>query len=233
MSVDDIFGYVRTLTKTTNYQFTDSELMVLLKIWLHKIQRAICQARSDFFGTKDYTVPLLGQEDIPLPDDCMEVKSVEVCYNADATVTEQIWHQADEIDVGQIKIPWDTIQKNATMESPKYDILDNRLWLAPVREAVIGTKVIRVRLWYIERPADPTIGTDTPMISTLNQNLLDYQPIIGLGMCSDVLAALGSPRSSEFLQRYEIDTNKMLKEIRQQDIGAITATFPYNDGSQY
>jgi len=233
MTVSDIIQYARTLTKTTSYQFSDDELFNLVKIWLHKLQREIAQARADFFGVKSYTSPALDQEDIPLPDDCIELKAVEVCYNADKDVKEQKWYKAEEIDISQSSQTWDDIQKNATIEHPVYDVLDNRLWIAPIRQAVIGNKTVKIRLWYISRPADPINLTDAPLISDINKNLLDYQPIIALGVAYDILSSLGSPRAPEFIQRYEVDISKMLKEIKQQNLEAIIADIPYLTGDNY
>ncbi|MEM3609341.1 MAG: hypothetical protein QW076_00320 [Candidatus Anstonellales archaeon] len=234
MTVAKLIDYIRLLTKTTSSQFTDSELIDLIQIWLHKVQRAVVMTRSDFFGTKSFVYPEVNQEDIPLPDDCMEVKAVEVCYNANADEKDQIWYKGEEIDIGQLQVPWDTIQKTASYTCPKYDILDNRLWIAPIRNYIVGNgAVIKVRLWYIARPPDPTTLMDTPLISSINRNLLDYQPIIALGVAYDILTILGSPRAPMFLQRYETDISKMVREIKQQNIGALTETMPYNDGAQY
>ncbi len=234
MTVANLIDYIRLLTRTTSAQFSDNELLELIKIWLHKVQRAVAMARADFFVVKSYTSPELDQEDIPLPDDCIEIKAVEVCYNANQPVEQQIWYKAEEIDVGQLQVPWDTIQKRATKEHPLFDVLDNRLWIAPIRKSVVGKDtVVKVRLWYTARPPDPSTTSDTPLITTLNQNLLDYQPIIALGVCYDVLLSLGSPRAIEFYHQYVREMEKMIKEIKQQNIGAIVANIPYNDGSQY
>lgn len=78
MTISDLISYVRQLTKTTSYQFSDNELMSLVKIWLHKVQRAVAMARADYFGTKDYTIVNVNQEDIHLPDDCLELKAVDI-----------------------------------------------------------------------------------------------------------------------------------------------------------
>jgi len=233
MELSEIFTYSRSLTKTTSSQFSDATLLIFAKIWLHKIQREVASIRSDFFGTKDYTMGTLDQEDYPLPEDLLELKSVEACFDAEASVTSQIWAKATEIDVGQNPNAWDTIQKNSTTDDPVFDIIDNRLYFAPIRTAVIGSKTVKIRLWYIERPVDPTATTDTPLISTTNQNLLDYQPLLAEGLCYDILTSLGSPRATEFLSRYELGVMKMKKEIRQQNIGNVVASIPYMDGSNF
>ena len=233
MQLSELFIYSRSLTKTTSSQFSDNTLLTFAKIWLHKIQREVASIRSDFFGTKDYTMGQLDQEDYPLPEDLLELKSVEACYNAEQGESSQVWTKAFEIDVGQNPNAWDTIQKNASTDAPVFDILDNRLYFAPIRTAVIGSKTVKIRLWYIERPIDPTATTDTPLISTTNQNLLDYQPLIAEGLCYDILTSLGSPRANEFLNRYEVGIVKMKREIRQQNIGNVIASHPYNDGSNY
>jgi hypothetical protein len=44
---------------------------------------------------------------------------------------------------------------------------------------------------------------------------------------------LGSPRADSFMSRYLMDVEKMKKELKQQDIGQIKATVPFDDGSQY
>jgi len=234
MTISDLISYVRQLTKTTSYQFSDNELMSLVKIWLHKVQRAVAMARADYFGTKDYTIVNVNQEDIPLPDDCLELKAVDICYNADKPVEQQIWYRGKEIDIGQDPNTWEDIQKNTPKEQPVFDILEHRLWVAPIRAKQIGDDaVVKIRLWYIEQPPDPTSLTDTPLISTIDKSLTAYQPIIGLGVAYDVLHSLGSPRATEFLQRYNMDLGNMVKEIKQQNISAITGSRPYNDGSQY
>jgi len=233
MKLSDIFTYSRSLTKTTSSQFSDDTLLTFAKVTLHKIQREVASVRSDFFGTKDYTMGSLDQEDYPLPEDMLELKSVEVCYNAEQDESSQNWVKAKEIDVGQDPNAWDTIQKNTSTNYPVFDIINNRLYFAPIRTAVIGSKTVKIRLWYIERPSDPTATTDTPLITTANENLLDYQPLIADGICYDILISLGSPRAGEFLNRYELGIMKMKKDIRQQNIGNITASIPYNTGENY
>jgi len=232
MTISDLITYVRALTKTTSYQFSDNELLSLAKVWLHKVQRAVAQARADYFGTKDYTLVDVSQEDIPLPDDCLEVKSADITY--DYTADNPIWYKMTEIDVGQDPRTWEEIQKNTPKHRPVFEVFEHRMWIAPIRASVIGDDAkVKIRLWYIEQPADPTSLTDNILISTIDKSLSAYEPIVGLGMAYDILHSLGSPRAKEFFQRYEIDLGNMVKELKQQNISAIVGSRPYNDGSQY
>jgi len=234
MTISDIFTYTRSLTKTTSSQFSDATLLSWIKIWLHKVQREIAMIRADYFATKDYTFGVLDQEDYPLPADCLEVKKVEICYNADKPESEQVWYKANEIDIGQRGESWDTIQKTATTNSPVYDLINHRLYIAPIRSSSIGDSAsVKIRLWYIERPADPTTVSDTPLISALDDSLNDYQYLLADGLAYDILTALGSPRADSFMSRYLMDVEKMKKELKQQDIGQIRATVPFDDGSEY
>lgn len=233
MKLSEIYTYSRSLTKTTSSQFSDETLLTFAKIALHKIQREIASIRSDFFGTKDYTMGTLDQEDYPLPEDMLQLKSVEVCYNAEQAESSQNWVKATEINVEQDQTAWDTIQKTATTSRPVFDMVANRLYFAPIRTAVIGSKTVKIRLWYIERPKDPTEAADTPLISTTNENLLDYQPLIADSICYDILTSLGSPRAGEFLNKYMLGVAKMKSELRQQNIGEVIASIPYTTGENY
>jgi len=71
------------------------------------------------------------------------------------------------------------------------------------------------------------------LISALDDSLNDYQYLLADGLAYDILTALGSPRADSFMSRYLMDVEKMKKELKQQDIGQIRATVPFDDGSQY
>lgn len=234
MTLAEIFDYARDLTKTTTAQFSNAKLLTWAKVWIKNIQREIASIRQDYFGEIAVETGIINQEDYTLPDNCLVFKKLEVCYNADKPVQEQIWVPAREIDIASQPVSWDTIAKTVPKTAPVYDVIDHRLYVAPIRSGQVSdTDVIKFRLYYIARPADPTQETDTPLLTTSDVSLADYQPLIAYGLAYDILSSIGSPRATEFYQRYLQGIALMRSQIRQQNIGDIIATTPYNDGSNY
>lgn len=231
MTVGEIISYARQLTKTTSGQFSDDTLLTYLKMRLHELQRTVAQARQDYFGEISTTSGTLDVEDYPLPEDCIELERLDVCYDYTGADTD-IWYKAREVDIGQLDKSWNYYQEYGSTTSPIYDIIDHRIYLAPIRSSVVGSgAVVKLKLWYIKRPADPTATTDTPLISTTDQALLDYQQLLSDGIAYDILRTLGSPRAVEFQNSWLSGLEKMRRELKQQNIGVVNMPVPRLDGT--
>ena len=231
MTVAEIIAYARQLTKTTPSQFSDDTLLSFLKVRLHELQRIVAQTRQDYFGEISTTDGVLDQEDYALPEDAIEIERLDVCYDYTGADTDK-WNPANEVDIGQLDKSWNYYQQHASEANPIYDIVDQRIYLAPIRTANVGSDaVIKLKLWYIKRPPDPTTTSDTPLISTSNKALLDYQPLLSDGVALDILRSLGSARTTEFNNSWLSGLGRMRAELKQQNIGVIEMPVPKMDGT--
>jgi len=89
MTLSELYTYARNLTKTTTTQYSNADLLVWAKVWIKDIQREVVSVRQDYFGDIVDNTGVLDQEDYPLPDDCLDFRKLEVCYNSDAEVASQ------------------------------------------------------------------------------------------------------------------------------------------------
>ncbi len=234
MTLSDIFDYARDLSKVTASQYSNDKLLTWAKVWIKKIQREVASIRQDYFGEVSLETGVINQEDYPLPDNCLTFRRLEVCYNADKSQSKQVWTPAKEIDIPSLPNSWDYYEKNTPKSAPIYDLINHRIYVAPIRSTQIDSgDVIKFRLYYIARPDDPTQTTDKPLLTSTDVSLADYQPLISYGLTFDILTSIGSVRAPEFYQRYIGGIEKMKNQIRQQNTGRVIANHPYNDGSQY
>jgi len=233
MTLSEIFDYARDLTKTTASQYSNTKLLTWAKVWIKNIQREVASVRQDYFGEVSFQTATIDQEDYPLPDNCLTFRRLEVCYNADEDQSKQNWVRAKEIDIPSQKYTWDYLEKNTPKSNPVYDLINHRIYVAPIRTDEVKNDTIKFRLYYIARPDDPQTETDTPLLTSTDISLADYQPLIAYGLAFDILSAIGSARAPEFYQRFLRGVLDMKSQINQQNTGEIIAQIPYNNGSQY
>lgn len=223
MKLSEIISYARKQTKVTAAQYSDADSIVSAKIWIKKIQRAIADVRQDLFGEVSEADVVDAQEDYHLPEDCLQLKKLEITYNG----TD--YYICREVDINDLDYPWEWYQKNQPKEYPVYDIVNNRLYVAPTPSS---GETKGFKLWYIKRPAEVTSVDDTPLITTSkDEMLLDYQSLIANGLAVDYLKSIGSPRATEFLADYLNGIEQMKQQLRQINVGTLTATTP--DYNQY
>jgi len=221
MTLGELISYARKQTKITTSQYSDADSIIAAKIWIKKLQREVADVRQDLFGEISEADIVNAQEDYHLPEDCLQLKKLEVTYNG----TD--YHICSEVDMNDLDYPWEWYEKNQPKEYPVYDLVNNRMYIAPTPAA---DEIKGLKFWYIKRPTEVSTTSDTPLITaSTDEMLLDYQYLIADGLAVDYLKSVGSPRASEFLSDYFNGVNQMKQQLRQLNVGTLIAETPnYN-----
>lgn len=155
MTVSQIFTIARFLTNTNSTTATDAKLLACLNERNKQMTIALAKIKGDYQLERSTSDIIANQEEYPMPTDCLRLKRLEAKYD------DGDWVRVPFMDINEDSGAQDTetLSENYEKTAPYADIMDNSIFMRPVpTTAVTGG----LKLWYVVRPADMTLTTETP-----------------------------------------------------------------------
>jgi hypothetical protein len=241
MSPKDMADYIRFRTKTSSATFTDTQIKLLLGIYIDEFAKEIIKVNEDYFGMPQTTDLVANQREYPLPvDNLNQIKFVE------AKLDGTTWIPLNALDLNTYKRATDesTIISLFSNEKDKaaYDIFRGSLWLY---SGTISNVTDGLKLWSFSWPAHITdLSSETDISADPNTTGHGFPRAFHKLLCDRVVIEYKEAGEkpiplNEREQNFQIFFRQALISISDMDLSdSITPVLPPasdrgNDGADY
>lgn len=202
---DGLRNFTRFLTNTNTTTYTNADLDASLNSYYDIMVGEILDSMDewDFQGEYATTDLVASQQEYSLPTDILKIKRVEITY--DGTT----WYEALPEDLNEKQYDSGSVSRindNYDQSEPKYDLMDNSLFLKPVPTTAVTAGL---KIWYEKNVTHLSAVTDEPNIARPFHKALAYGAAIDW---LDKYAEVGTNQNKS--QLYEAKLEKMISRMK-------------------
>lgn len=230
-------NYVRKQTKTNSATFTNADILLYANLKKDDIAKKITGVNEDYFGIFMTRNLVINQRNYAFePTQLNHMKYLEACL--DGTT----WKRLMEYDINNLGITTDeaSIVAAMSMKQPGFDIFGNEIII--LSDTAIIDVTDGLKLWTIIYPADLTEGDlsgsddlSVPPSSTSFGLPRQFHKLWADAVVVEWKNSQDRPIALTAVeQQFDARLEYALTDIKGGNLDrVVTASVPYNDGSQY
>jgi len=158
MTVQQIFDKIRFIGRYTENDATDAQLLSLLNNAVKDQVKFVTALRQDFLLKSGTAIDLVsGTDDYTLATDIMQIKQIQLALDGTN------YYTATRKDLNQAS---DLVNETEVMSAPKYITIgqsNSTEFKIRIQPSVTNSVTSGLKYWYIARPAELTLTTETPV----------------------------------------------------------------------
>lgn len=153
-------GETRYITNSTSTTYTDADINGAINVYYDLFCTEILESMDDwdFQGEIATSSLVANQQEYVFPSDILKIKRIEITY--DGTT----WYEARPEDVNEQEYDSGSVARindNYDQSEPKYDLMDNSLFIKPVPTTAVTSGL---KIWYEKLVTQLSADTDEPVI---------------------------------------------------------------------
>lgn len=228
MDLSAIFSMARDLWYVSNVdKYTDANLLKYANVVYHQLENKIVSDVNEDYFYEIWTTDLVAWQNeytfepsTATAQGMKKLERLEIKWSVDDDyfkevnpwTTNNTWYATDELEVKLDKL-------NAF-----FQIRDSSIFIFPKPTENVNNGL---RLTSIVNLVDLTVNDTEILIFPQHSELRQYHPIIAFWIVPFIFRIQGKPNDAQIAQNYyEIESQKMIKEIRERYIAPVEAKLP-------